>query len=298
MPVNVKEQRKIVEKLKIQNSKIENIDNELANQLDLVKQLRQAFLREAMQGKLVEQHSEDDPASELLKRIKAEKEKLISDKKLKKEKELPPVKEEEIPFEIPENWVWCRLGEIGKITGGGTPSMANDDYWNGNIPWVSPKDMWTEFVYDTEMKLTKRGIDKSTANIIPEGSLLIVGRSGILKRKLPVAINKVECTVNQDMKVIIPYIISMNRYLQLMLFGLEKIILTDFVKFGMTVHSLKYEDFALMPIPLPPLTEQYRIVAKLERLMQTSDEIEASVKESKERNERLLQQVLREALRG
>ena len=157
--------------------------------------------------------------------------------------------------------------------------------------------MWTEFVYDTEMKVTKKGVAESTANIIPEGSLLIVGRSGILKRKLPVAINKVELTVNQDMKVIIPYIVSMGRFLQLMLFGLEEIILKDFVKFGMTVHSLKYEEFSQMPIPLPPLVEQQRIVQKLEGLMQNCTDLEVNIKQNAAQNEKLLQQVLREALR-
>ncbi len=88
------------------------ISTELTHQLTLVKKLRQQLLQDAVQGKLVEQNKKDEPASELLKKIKAEKEKLIAEKKLKKEKELPPIKPEEIPFEIPENWVWCRLGEV------------------------------------------------------------------------------------------------------------------------------------------------------------------------------------------
>jgi len=273
------------------------IDAELTHQLALVKKLRQQLLQDAVQGKLVKQNPKDEPASELLKRIKAEKEKLIAKKKIKKEKELPPIKPEEIPFEIPENWVWCRLSEIGKITGGGTPSMGNDEYWNGDIPWVSPKDMWTEFVSDTEMKVTSKGIKESSTNLIPKGSLLIVGRSGILKRKLPVAINIVECTVNQDMKVITPYILPMSRFLQFMFWGLEANILKEFVKFGMTVHSLKYDEFSQMPIALPPLAEQNRIVQKLDELMQYCNNLEASIKESAARNEKLLQQVLREALR-
>jgi len=272
------------------------IDSELTHQLSLVKKLRKQLLQDVVQGKLVEQNPKDEPGSELLKKIKEEKEQLIKEKKLKNGKELSAIKEEEIPFKIPESWIWCRLGEIGKITGGGTPSMANEKYWNGNIPWVSPKDMWSEFVYDTEMKVTDKAIIESATNRIPEGSLLIVARSGILKRKLPVAINKVVCTVNQDMKVLIPSITSMNRFLQLMLFGLENIILKEFVKFGMTVHSLKYDEFALMPIPLPPLPEQHRIVQKLDQLMQTCNDLEESIKQSTSQNGKLLQQVLREAL--
>lgn len=242
---DINTQRKLISEIQLLEKNGTEISNELTYQLNLVKKLRQQLLQDAVQGKLVEQNPTDQPASELLKKIKAEKETLRQaqgDKKVKKDlpagragKEFPTIKPEEIPFEIPENWVWCRLGEIGKITGGGTPSMGNDEYWNGNIPWVSPKDMWTEFVTDTEMKVTPKGIKESSTNLIPVGSLLIVGRSGILKRKLPVAINSVECTVNQDMKVIIPHLQIMNRFLQFMFWGLESIILKEYVKFGMIV---------------------------------------------------------------
>lgn len=332
----IEEQRKFVDAYGELESNKEELSTELTHQQNLLKQLRQAFLREAMHRKLLAKANEEfeinvppdksggnspggnsknqlplalasgqkekqakgfsQTGKELLELIKNEKQKLINAGKLKKEKPLPPIKEEEIPFDIPENWVWCRLGEIGKITGGGTPSMANDSYWNGNIPWVSPKDMGEDFVYDTEMKVTKKGVAESSANLIPEGSLLIVGRSGILKRKLPVAINKIECTVNQDMKVIIPYIGSMNRFLQLMLFGLEKIVLKDFVKFGMTVHSLKYEEFAQMPIPLPPLAEQKRIVKKLAELMNLCEELKTTITDNQNYTDQLLQVALKEAL--
>ncbi len=293
IPSNVSDQRKIISEFK----KIEEINNQIGtefdNQLDFVYQLRQSFLREAMQGKLVPQDKKDGDARDLLKKLKAEKA-----KSSKKEKSLPEIKPEEIPFEIPGNWVWCRLLETGTITGGGTPSMGNDKYWNGNIPWVSPKDMKTNVISDTEMKVTRLGVQESTANMIPTGSLLIVGRSGILKRKIPVAINVVECTVNQDMKVIIPWYSSMSRYLQYMFGGLESIILKDYVKFGMTVHSLKYDEFSLMPIPLPPSQEQKRIEKKLDELMKHCDNLESSIQSSKEQNEMLLQVGLREVMKN
>ena len=272
--------------------------NELTHQLDLIKQLRQAFLREAMQGKFVKSTNTRETGQQLLEKIKVEKAKLIAEKKLKKEKELPPIDEEEIPFEIPKHWAWCRLEEIGKITGGGTPSMGNPEYWNGNIPWISPKDMKLDRISDSEMKVTTKGIKESSTNLVPVGSLLIVGRSGILKRKLPVAINDKLCTVNQDMKVIVPHIIKMNRFLQLMFWSIENIVLNEYVKFGMTVHSLKYDEFSKMPIPIPPLQEQEQIVTKLEELMAFCDNLEQSIKESQGYNEMLLQQVLREALQG
>lgn len=94
-------------------------NKELKYQLSLIKQLRQAFLREAMQGLLVKTETNGETGAQLHKKIKAEKAQLIKEKKLKKEKELPPISEEEIPFEIPEHWAWCRLGEIvNEILGG------------------------------------------------------------------------------------------------------------------------------------------------------------------------------------
>lgn len=297
------EQREFVENYKKLEADSHLIDLELFLQLSLVKQLRQAFLSEAMQGKLKvasslleEVGDEAETGQQLLERIKAEKAQLIRDKKLKKEKELPPIRPEEIPFEIPKDWVWCRLGDVGRISGGGTPSMANDEYWNGEIPWVSPKDMWTESLSDTLMKVTIKGIRESSTNLVGEGAILIVGRSGILKRKLPVAINEIACTVNQDMKVLTPYILQTNRFLLFMFKGLERIILKNYVKFGMTVHSLRYDEFSKMPVPLPPLSIQNKIISKLDYLMKTCDDLETSIKQSQQQNEQLLRQVLKEAL--
>ena len=205
----------------------------------------------------------DEEASALLATIRKSRAKTIH-KKRSKNGDLSECREGQIPFRCPPNWVWTRFNEIGVFTGGGTPSMSNPLYWNGDIPWISPKDMRADYVADSEMKITSLGVANSAAKIIPPNSLLIVGRSGILKRKLPVAINQNECTVNQDMKVVIPYLPEMSRYLQLMLFGLQDFILQDYVKFGMTVHSLQYKEFEEMPIPLPPLSDQKRILEFLQ----------------------------------
>lgn len=293
---NYEEQLELYKNLELTQNKCDSIKFEHTHQLDLLKKLRQQILQDAVQGKLVPQDPNDEPASKLLERIKAEKEKLIREKKIKNEKPLTEIKPEEIPFEIPENWVWCRLSDIGIITGGGTPSMTNPEFWNGDILWISPKDMVRDYVKDSEMKVTQKGIENSSMKLIPKGSLIIVGRSGILKRKLPVAINEIACTVNQDMKVIVPHIPSMNRYLQLMLFGLERIVLKDFVKFGMTVHSLKYDEFAGMPIPIPPIPEQHCIVAKIEQLLRLCDELEQTIQQNQIYTHDLLQVALKEAL--
>ena len=106
------------------------------------KQLKNALLQHAIQGRLVPQDPGDEPADVLLQRICAEKEQLIKEGKIKRQKPLPPITEEEKPFAIPDSWQWVRLGEIVfQNIGGGTPDKTNLTYWNGDIPWASVKDL-------------------------------------------------------------------------------------------------------------------------------------------------------------
>ncbi|CAN5117202.1 hypothetical protein BH09BAC3_BH09BAC3_38330 [soil metagenome] len=247
---------------------------------DSIDQLKQTILELAVMGKLVPQDPKDEPASVLLKKIADEKERLIENGEIKKQKLMTEIKNNEKSFMLPLGWSWCRLGDAGRFSGGGTPSMARDDYWGGKIPWISPKDMGADFVSDSEMRITAKGVNESTANLIQKGSLLIVARSGILKRRLPVAINTVECTVNQDIKVLTPYLSAMNRFLFLIFSGLEQNILTNYVKIGTTVHSLKYEEFERMPIPIPPAAEQNRIIQKVAELMTLCDRLKEGIVES------------------
>jgi restriction endonuclease S subunit len=121
-----------------------SLTTELNQQVGLVKNLRQQLLQDAVQGKLVEQNKKDEPASDLLKKIKAEKEKQITEKKLKKEKELPPIKPEEIPFDIPENWVWCRLGDSVILKRGKSKHRPRNDvslFEGGVHPFIQTGDV-------------------------------------------------------------------------------------------------------------------------------------------------------------
>lgn len=286
-------------------TKIKNVILTVANNEELKKEfdkqqtylqlLRQTILQEAVQGKLTKQDPTDEPATELLKRIRAEKDKLIQAGKLKKERELTPVTKDKMPLELPKGWVWCRLKEFGFIMGGGTPLTTKSQYWNGKIPWITPKDTKADFLNDSEDKVTIEGVHNSSAKLIPPNSILIVGRSGILKRTLPVSINTIECTVNQDLKVLVPYIQEMATYIRLLLKGHEDFILKKLIKYGMTVHSLKYKEFELHPFPLPPLQEQHRIVAKVHQLQQQLNQLEVQVQQSRQYAQQLFQSVLKEA---
>jgi type I restriction enzyme S subunit len=261
--------------------------------------LRQAFLREAMQGKLC--HAElvsasQETGQQLLEKIKAEKAQLIAEKKLKKEKELPPITADEIPFEIPEHWVWCRLGEITKVKVGSTPSRNEPKFWKGNIPWVSSGEVANNFIFDTRERITQEGLENTSLIIYPKGSVL-VAMIGQGKTRGQTAILKIDATTNQNVAgMIIQHNYLISEYLWY--FFLSRYETTRGGASGGNQPALNGIKISNTIFPLPPLHEQERIVAKLDELMAFCDGLEQSIKESQGYNEKLLQQVLREALQG
>jgi len=247
----------------------------LADAANGIQQLRNLILNLAVQGLLVSQDYEEESADKLLELVISEHKRLASSGDAKKYKAAEEISDiEKYRDSIPHGWKWVRLTSLGEFAGGGTPSKRNPDYWDGEIPWVSPKDMKVDKITDSGLSITEAGRTASRLQAIPIDSILIVARSGILRRMLPVAINKIECTVNQDLKVIIPYLTELSPYLQLLLKGHESFILKSLVKGGMTVQSLKYSEFEQQPFPIPPLLEQHRIVAKVDELMSLCDELE------------------------
>jgi restriction endonuclease S subunit len=195
-------------------------------------------------------------------------------------------------YELPQGWEWETLQELGKFSGGGTPSKSNPDFWGGNQLWITPKDMKSEKLRDSQLKITDTAIDKSSAKLIPAGSILIVARSGILRHTLPVCINEIEATVNQDIKVFIPSKKITSAFCQKMLIGHEPMILRDLVKGGVTVESLKYQEFQNHPFPVPPLAEQERIVAKLDALFSRIDQAIAQLQHTQAQTKALFASAL------
>ena len=257
--------------------------------------LKQTILQLAVMGKLVPQNPNDEPAAKLLERIAVEKAQLIKDKKIKKQKPLPELTNEEKPFELPNGWEWVTLSHIGLFTGGKTPSKANSQYWNGDIPWVTPKDMKVEEIFDSEDHVTRLAITDGLAEIDPE-SLLFVARSGILRRKFPVAITKSVCTVNQDLKVLSLIDKSIVDYTLLMMKGFEAYILKNLTKMGTTVESLRFDDFSKHYFIIPPLEEQYRIVAKVDELMALCDQLKARLNDAQNTKLQLTDAIVEQAV--
>ncbi|WP_128916155.1 restriction endonuclease subunit S [Bradyrhizobium nanningense] len=154
------------------------------------------------------------------------------------------------------------LGEIVEIRGGGTPSKSNPAFWNGDIPWVSPKDMKRWDIDDAEDKITSEAIEKSATNVIPPNAILVVNRSGILKHTLPVGITRREVAINQDLKALICGQRAHPDYVAHILKAAEPIVL-KWVR-ATTADNFSTENLGSLEIPLPRLDEQRRIAAILD----------------------------------
>lgn len=294
---SIEEQLEIIENFKQNQKTISHQANELSHQLSLIKQLRQAFLREAMQGKLVPQDPNDEPASVLLEKIKAEKEQLIKEKKIKKEKPLPPISEEEIPFEIPENWVWCRGNEVANYIDP-QPSHRTPPESKDGVPYVAMKDINLD---GTVNFLSAR---KVGFNILEEH------RNRYQLRQGDFIFGKIG-TIGKPVKLPEPFNYTLSANV-ILIQANRSLIKSEFLYYFLTSpaadkilfekkSSMSYPVFGMakarmMTVPLPPLSVQQRIVSKLDELMLMCDDLEVSIKESQQQNELLLQQVLREAL--
>jgi type I restriction enzyme S subunit len=167
--------------------------------------------------------------------------------------------------DIPSGWAVVPLAWIARFVGGGTPSKEVVDYWNGDIPWVSPKDMKGELLTDSEDHLTDAGLAASATTVIPSGSVLMVMRSGILKHTLPVAINAVACTLNQDMRAVDVRPKLNPKFLLRFVQGFNNELLASLVKQGATVESIDADLLRLIEVPVPPKAEQDSLVAYLDR---------------------------------
>lgn len=155
------------------------------------------------------------------------------------------------------------LGDVVQIRSGGTPSKSNQSFWDGTIPWVSPKDMKSELIIDSVDHITDEAVSGSATSIMPAGSVLVVVRSGILARTVPVAVAGVPVAINQDIKALVPGVGLNPKYLLHALRALEPALLAQ-VSRGATVHRLETDRLLQSPIPLPPIEEQGQIAELLD----------------------------------
>ena len=184
------------------------------------------------------------------------------------------------PIHNEKGWKISTVEEIcDDIYGGGTPSKSHPEYYeNGNIPWVSSKDMKVDVLYDSRIHINQFGVDNSTAKIVPVNSVIMVIRSGILKHTLPVAINAVPVTVNQDLKVFIPKKNVLTRFLAVQFKIQEKDILSG-VR-AVTADNIEFNSLKQRKIIIPPLTIQQQFLDFIEQVDKLRFEEEKRLKKT------------------
>lgn len=283
------EQLRFIKKHELTETHSEGLKQELFNQTNLLTKLRQSFLQEAMQGKLVKQDLNDGHAKDLLEKIKAE-----NAKSGRKEKELPPIKPGEIPFEIPENWVWCRLGDVISYAENLDIHKKLSPQTLINYVDINSIDNKKYIIGDVKQKKVSE-LSTRARRVLKKGYLIYstvrpyLKNIAIVKDELPNYIGStgfnVFRAVEANLNFIFYFLLSPNvneNYKGMMV--------------GFNSPSITNEQFEKTLFPLPPISEQIRIVKKISELMKFCDELEQSIQKCQEQNELLLQQVLKEAL--
>ena len=233
-------------------------------------QLRKSILQYAIEGKLVEQRPEEGTGQELFNQIQEEKQNLITQGKIKKEKALASISDEEIPFDIPNTWKWCRLAELGECITGATPSKSNPHFYGGNIPFIGPGEIVNESICLSEKFLSAEGVKH--ARLVKQNSVLQVCIGGSIGKA---AINKVDLTCNQQINVITPFIVS-EKYVFYSITSPYFLKLIKENSTGTATPIINKQTWGNIFIPIPPLEEQKRIVAKVEELFALCDKLDLS----------------------
>ena len=180
------------------------------------------------------------------------------------------------PLANPKGWETVRLGSLAKLIGGGTPAKANSDFWGGNIPWVSPKDMKPPVIVDSGDKITEAATRASPVNLIPAGNVVVVVRGMILAHTVPIRINAIPVTLNQDMKAIVPDIGITSVFLRWALQSLHGYLLS---KIRESAHGTKKLESAVLtelPLTVPPLALQTAFSEQVQRIEALARKLDAA----------------------
>ena len=229
--------------------------------------MQKSILQMAVQGKLVEQRPGEGTGEELYQQIQAEKQKLIKEGKIKKEKPLPKISEDEIPFEIPESWKWCRLSTLGVTQTGNTPSKAHPEYAGSDIPFITPGDILNGRIFYNNQALSNLG--KKVARVCCKKSVLQVCIGGSIGKA---AITDREITFNQQINAILP-LFCVSEYIFSVIQSAYFITTMKERAGGTATPIINRGLWDSLLIPLPPLAEQKRIVAKLGEILPLCEQL-------------------------
>ncbi len=233
------------------------------------QELKISILQRALQGKLVEQDSSEGYGCTEIEKMTQHKKRLLKLKEIKREKGLPIISDEEKPYDVPENWAWERVGNVGSWSAGATPSRTNPEYYGGNVPWLKTGDLNDGYVSEVPEYISELALQKTSVRLNPAGSVLMamygatIGKLGILE---------VPMTTNQACCACIPFDGLYNKYLFYFLMGNRK----NFIKMGEggAQPNISKDKIVNYPIAIPPFAEQQRIVSKIEELLPLIDHYE------------------------
>jgi len=289
------------------NSISESFSLGLEEQLSLLKQFRQAVLQEAIEGKLTADWRKKNPklisgenhALKLLEKIKAEKEQLIKEGIIKKEKPLSPITDTEKPFDLPNGWTWCRLGDAGIFGRGKSKHRPRNDpslFINGTIPFIQTGEVAQSknhgfLIKKSDRFYNERGLAQSRE--WPTGTLCITIAANIAETGF-LAIDA--CFPDS----VVGFTSLSGKYTPWFIRHYLACIQEQIIKYAPATaqKNINLEIIGQLLFPLPPLSEQQAIVVRVDKLMSMIDELEKQVTERKDKSERLMQSVLREAFEG
>ena len=295
---DINTQAQIVQHFENVEDDIADVTQEVLKQQSLLKQLKKTILQEAIEGKLTVKWRAKNPdfgtAKELLEQIKTEKEKLIKEKKIRPSKPLPPINEDEIPFDIPQNWEWCRLGDISFVGTGATPLTSEPKYYNGDINWITSSATGADFVTEAETKITELALKETNCQIYPIGTL-VIAMYGQGKTRGQITELMIDSATNQACAAISIYLKdkALNQFIKKYF---QKIYLEiRELASGGAQPNLNMQKVKDTMIALPPLEEQKEIVATIEKLFTLCNELESEINQNKTTVDNLMVTVLKES---
>lgn len=272
----ISEQKRIAEKVERLFAKIDEAKRLIEEVKESLELRRAAILDKAFKGQLGTNDPNEMSMLETSNEIK--------------EKDLIP--KEEQPYEVPENWVWTRLGNLVHFIGGGTPSKTVKKYWDGNIPWATVKDIKGKYLLQTKDSITEEGLNNSSASLAAEEELIVVTRMSPGKA----IISKIKTAINQDLKIVKPKTKIHSGFLWIF-FEVNRPLIES-LSTGSTVKGIQIKKLDELLISLPPYEEQKRIADKVDNLLSKLENEQELVLEVEEKLNLLKQSILNKAFRG
>ena len=270
---------------------IEQHFDELYSVKENVAELRKAILQLAVMGRLVPQDPNDPPASELLEEIESERLRLFKAGKIKTPKPLPPIKTEEVPYQLPQGWEWVRVAELTNVGTGSTPETTNQDFYGGSIPWYTSSATNDLFAPMPDKFITEKAISETNCKVFPAGSLM-VAMYGQGKTRGQVSEIVIPGATNQAVAALVFFRSSeeIKKYLKYIFIKIydEIRLLAE----GAAQPNLNVGKIKETLVPLPPLSEQHRIVARIDQLMALCDTVDQKISDATDKQTELLRAVM------